>query len=187
LITDDINTIVKALKNGDVILYPTDTIWGLGCDATNKEAVERLLSIKKRGNSKSQVCLVSDDAMLNRTVKDVPEIAWELIDETDKPLTLVLPNAQGLADNVTADDNSVGLRMIKAGTLHRVVYNFRKPIVSTSANISGESSPTSFESISEEIKDQVDLIANLDTSHMTSKASSIIKVEMNGEITILRK
>ena len=178
---------VEYLKVGKVILYPTDTIWGLGCDATNEEAVAKLLKIKKRDTSKSQVCLVGDDAMLNQIVVDVPALAWDLIDESSTPLTLVLPDSKGLATNVVAEDKSVAVRMIKNGDLQQLLRRFRKPLVSTSANISGEPSPKTFNDISNEILDQVDLIVELEISGMTNKPSSIIKLKMNGEITILRK
>lgn len=185
--TNDLHIITKALEEGKVILYPTDTIWGLGCDATNEAAVEKLLKIKKRDNSKSQVCIVGNDAGLNQIIKEVPALAWDLIDETDQPLTLVLPDSKGLAKNVVADDNSVAVRMIKQGNLQKLLHRFRKPMVSTSANISGEKFPVHFDEITSDIIGNIDLIADLGTENMTNKPSSIIKIEMNGEITILRK
>lgn len=185
--TDDLYKITEALNKGKIILYPTDTIWGLGCDATNESAVAKLLSLKVRDNSKSQVCLVGNDAMLNQIINEVPALAWDLFDESEEPLTLVLPDSKGLAKNVIADDNSVAVRMIKKGNLQKLLQKFRKPLVSTSANISGEPFPTNFNEISEEIIEGVDLIADLGTENMTQKPSSIIKLQLNGEISILRK
>lgn len=185
--TNDLKEIKQWLIEGKTFLYPTDTIWGIGCDASNEQAVSEIYRIKNRPDSKSLVTLVSDDAMLNRIIPEVPEIAWELFDESDKPLTLVLPNARGLASNVVAEDGSVAIRMIKSGDLHRLIYNFGRPIVSTSANISGDPSPSvEIETVSDEIRQEVNGTAELAGLKMTGKSSSIIKVEVDGRIKIIR-
>lgn len=178
--------IAHLLREGGTILYPTDTIWGVGCDATNTEAVEKVMQIKKRPPSKSMVCLMSDDAMLNRYITEVTEVAWDLFDSAEKPLTLILPNARGLAQNAIAEDNSVAIRMIRKGPLHQLIYNLKRPLVSTSANLSGQPSPKNYNNIAQEIKTGVDHIVEFDEQVMTGHASSIIKLELNGEVKIIR-
>lgn len=183
---------IKVLKDGGVILYPTDTIWGLGCDATNPKAVEKIFQIKKRTDNKSLVVLVNGLDMLYRYVKEVPEVALQLIDVSDQPLTIIYPGATGLAANVIAADGTVGIRVPDHPFCQRLISRFRKPIVSTSANISGESSPANFRSISKEISEAVDWIADPVTNPSledgsTGKPSSIIKLGLGGEIEIIRK
>jgi L-threonylcarbamoyladenylate synthase len=185
--SSDLKEILAVVQNGGIILNPTDTIWGIGCDATNEKAVDKIMELKNRPSTKSLVCLISHDAMLNQFLEEVPELAWDLFDQADSPLTLVLPGAKGLAKNVVASDGSIAFRMIKNGPLHQLIYNLRKPLVSTSANLSGQPSPTSFAEVSELIKNGVDCIADIDTGFMTGKASSIIKLELNGQIQIIRK
>jgi L-threonylcarbamoyladenylate synthase len=185
--TDNLKDIVSVLREGGLILNPTDTIWGIGCDATNETAVQKVLDLKNRPSSKSLVCLVSHDGMLNQFLEEVPEIAWDLYDQAETPLTLVLPGAKGLAKNAVAEDASIAIRMIKKGPLHQLIYNLRKPLISTSANLSGEVSPKTYADISTEIIEGVDCIANIDTGFMTGKASSIIKLELNGQVKIIRE
>lgn len=185
---EEIRTTITALKEGKVILYPTDTIWGLGCDATKQEACDQIGKLKQRSSSKSFVCLVSSDAMLNRVVRDVPEIAWDLLDEANEPLTLVLPNSTGLAKGVAAEDGSAAFRMIKEGPLHRIIHQLGKPIVSTSANLSGNIPALTLEEVDTEIREKVDYVVNqTGFPKGTKKPSSIIKVGMGSEIQIIRK
>ena len=187
-IKGEIRTTITALKEGKVLLYPTDTIWGLGCDATNQEACDKIGTIKQRDASKSFVCLVSSDAMLNRVIKDVPEIAWDLFDEAVEPLTLILPDAKGLAKGVAAEDGTAAFRMIKEGPLHRIIHQFGKPIVSTSANVSGNAPALTLEEVDQEIKKQVDHIVNPEGFPIgTKKPSSIIKIGLGSEIKIIRQ
>jgi L-threonylcarbamoyladenylate synthase len=194
----EIHNALKVLREGGTILYPTDTIWGLGCDATNEKAVEKIFQIKKRSESKSVIVLVSDDAMLNRFVKDVPEMAWDLMDannseeddEPTKPITIIYDTARGLAKNVLAEDGSIGIRMVtreRNDFCHRLIHKFGKPIVSTSANISGEPAPQDFSEISEEIKSKVDYVVRLNYDSGQKTASSIIKLKANGEFKIIRE
>lgn len=187
-INQAIEEAVKVLKDGGVILYPTDTVWGLGCDATNPKAVEKIFQIKKRTDSKSLITLVNSPDMLYRYVKEVPEVAEQLIEVTDKPLTIIYPGAIGLAANVIGADGTAGIRIPDHQFCQKLIYRFRKPIVSTSANISGEESPKGFQTISKEIKDAVDWVADpaFETGS-TGKPSSIIKLGLGGEIEIIRK
>ena len=187
-IKEEIPTTITALKEGKVLLYPTDTIWGLGCDATDQEACDKIGTIKQRDASKSFVCLVSSDAMLNRVIKDVPEIAWDLFDEAVEPLTLILPDAKGLAKGVAAEDGTAAFRMIKEGPLHRIIHQFGKPIVSTSANVSGNAPALTLEEVDQEIKKQVDHIVSPEGFPKgTKKPSSIIKIGLGSEIKIIRQ
>ncbi len=184
---EQVEKCIKILKNGGVILYPTDTIWGLGCDATNEEAVKKIYQIKQREDSKSLITIVSSDTMLQKYVDEVPEIAWDLLDLATKPTTIIYDNARLLASNTIADDGSIGIRMIKEGFCNKLVHKFNKPIVSTSANISGNPSPIKFSDIEEEIKSNVDCIIDPSLDNGAAIASSIIKLKNNGEITIIRK
>jgi len=185
---DDLKKAVEVLKSGGVILYPTDTIWGIGCDATNKEAVQRIYKIKQREDSKSMLVLMENPALLERYVDDVPELAWDLVEITTTPLTVIYQHAKNMAENLIADDGSVGIRFTKEKFTSQLLQRFRKPLVSTSANISGEKSPAFFAEISDEIKSQVDYVVEFrqdDTS--AAQPSSIIKLGPGGKIDILRK
>lgn len=184
---DDINKAVKVLENGGLILYPTDTIWGIGCDATNTEAVKKIYSLKEREDTKSMLILIDTEIRLQQYVKDVPEIAWELLEASDKPLTIIYPGARNLAENLVAEDGSIGIRIPNHDLCLRLIAKFRKPLVSTSANLSNETSPRTFHEISEEIKSKVDyIVSHQQENTMPGRASSIIKLKMNGEFSILR-
>lgn len=185
---DEIKLVVQLLKEGKVILYPTDTIWGIGCDATNNEAVKRIYEIKKRIDSKSMLVLLDVPEKISLYVKEVPEISWDLVDLTESPLTIIYPGATRLAQNLIAEDGSIGIRITKEKFSKDLIYKFNKPIVSTSANVSGEPSPACFDDISEEIKDSVDYVVKYSQNFkQKSKPSGIIKVELNGEIKVIRK
>lgn len=185
---DDIKKALEVLKKGGVILYPTDTIWGIGCDATNVEAVKRIYQIKKREDSKSMLVLMENPALLDRYVDDVPEIAWDLVEISTTPLTVIYPGAKNLAKNLIAEDGSIGIRFTKEAFTTQLLQRFRRPLVSTSANISGEKSPAFFDEISEEIKSQVDYIVEFRQDDRTpSTPSSIIKLGSGGRIDIIRK
>ena len=179
---------VDVLKKGGTILYPTDTIWGLGCDATNAEAVAKIYSIKKRAESKSLVTLVNDMDMIGRYIREIPQIAIELLEVNDAPMTIIYPGAIGLAKNVVAEDGTVGIRIPNNEFCKQLIFRLHRPIVSTSANISGEPAPQSFKDIPEEIKNSVDLITDKSMEEeSTHQASQIIKVGIKGEITVIRK
>ncbi|MBQ7422282.1 MAG: threonylcarbamoyl-AMP synthase [Prevotella sp.] len=185
---DDIRQAVEVLRRGGIILYPTDTIWGIGCDATNEAAVKRVYEIKQRDDSKALICLVDSDARLQRYVRDVPDVAWQLLDAVVKPTTVILDNASGLAPNLIAEDGSIGMRITKEPFSHELCYRFQKAIVSTSANISGEKAPQNYGDISQEIIDAVDYVCfSRRQEHKPHSASSIIKLSENGEVTIIRE
>lgn len=184
-----INKAIEILKTGGVILYPTDTIWGLGCDATNQDAVKKVFAIKQREESKSLVTLVSDLDMLARYVETIPEAALDLIEVNDVPMTIIYPKAIGLASNVVAEDGSVGIRIPMNEFCRQLCFKFRRPIVSTSANISGENPPKGFKDIDPQIKEAVDYMVHpsMEEKNSTHRASQIIKLGANGQIQIIRK
>lgn len=185
---NDLKKALEVLKNGGVILYPTDTIWGIGCDATKPEAVQRIYKIKKREDSKSMLVLMENPALLERYVDDVPEVAWDLVEVSTTPLTVIYLKAKNLADNLIAADGSVGIRFTKEKFTAQLLQRLRKPLVSTSANISGETAPAIFDEISDEIKDAVDFIVEYRQDDISvAKPSSIIKLGSGGKIDILRK
>lgn len=184
---EEIYKCIEVLKAGGVILYPTDTVWGIGCDATNEAAVKKVYELKQRADSKSLIVIVANDRMLNYHVKDVPELAWDIIDVAEKPTTIIYNEGNHLAPNAIADDKSIAIRLIKEGFAHQLAFNYRKPIVSTSANISKSSTSTSFDEISTDIKDNVDFIVNSQFDTGNKKPSALIKLGLHGDIEILRK
>ena len=176
------------MREGGVILYPTDTIWGIGCDATNEDAVRRVYEIKQRQDSKAMLVLVDSSVKVDFYVRDVPAVAWDLIDLADKPLTIIYSGARNLAANLLAEDGSVGIRVTNEDFSKRLCQQFRKAIVSTSANISGQPSPKNFSEISEEVKSAVDYIVGYRQEEMSNpKPSSIIKLDKGGVIKIIRE
>ncbi len=179
---------VEVIKKGGTILYPTDTIWGIGCDATNADAVAKVFNIKQREESKSLVTLVSGIDMLCRYVRAVPDAALDLIEVNDAPMTIIYPEAVGLAENVVAEDGSVGIRIPNNKFCRQLAFRLGKPVVSTSANISGEAAPKRFKDISDNIREAVDYIVSQDMEEKdsTHKSSQIIKVGLKGEIKIIR-
>ena len=184
---DDIKKACEIMEKGGIILYPTDTIWGIGCDATNEDAVKRVYEIKKRIDSKALIVLVDKPVKVEFYVREVPEIAWDLIDVADKPLTIVYPNARNLATNVLADDGSVGIRITQETFSRKLCERFRKAIVSTSANISGQPAPTNFNEISDEIKQAVDYVVTYrQADPYQPSPSSVIWIGEGGVIKILR-
>lgn len=185
---EEIKKACQVLNEGGVILYPTDTIWGIGCDATNEEAVRRVYEIKRRADSKAMLVLVDNPVKVDFYVQDVPEVAWDLIELTTKPLTIIYSGARNLAPNLLAEDGSVGIRVTDELFSKRLCQQFRKAIVSTSANISGEPSPGNFSEISEEIKAAVDYVVNFRQEETARPApSSIIKLGQGGVVQIIRK
>jgi len=188
MLIDEVKKAVEVLKNGGVILYPTDTIWGIGCDATNPEAVKKVYEIKRRADSKALICLVDSDARLTRYVRQVADVTWDMIELSEKPLTVIFDNATGLAPNLLAEDGSVGIRITREEFSKELCFRFQKPIVSTSANISGEPTAQTFDAISDEIKEAVDYVVRYNQRCKEKhKPSSIIKIKSNGEFTIIRE
>jgi len=183
----DIKNAVEVLRKGGVILYPTDTVWGIGCDATNEEAVARVYKIKQRDDSKALICLVDSDARLQRYVRQVPEVAWQLIDCIVKPTTLILDGAVNLAPNLIAEDGSIGIRITQEAFSHELCYRFQKAIVSTSANISGEPAAQNYRDIDPRILEQVDYVCwTRRQEHKPHQPSSIIKLGIDGEVKLIR-
>ena len=189
---EDIKKAVETMRKGGVILYPTDTVWGIGCDATNAEAVKRVYEIKQRDDSKALICLVDSDARMQRYFRNVPDVAWQLIDslkEGDgKPTTLILDGAINLADNLIAEDGSVGIRITNEPFSKELCFRFQKAIVSTSANISGEPAAQNYCDIDPRIIEAVDYVCwSRRQEHKPHTPSSIIKLKENGEVEIIRK
>ena len=189
---EDIKNAVETMRKGGVILYPTDTVWGIGCDATNAEAVKRVYAIKQRDDSKALICLVDSDARMQRYFRNVPEVAWQLIDslkDTDaKPTTLILDGAINLAENLIAEDGSVGIRITNEPFSKELCYRFQKAIVSTSANISGEPAAQNYGDIDPRIVEAVDYVCwSRRQEHKPHTPSSIIKLKENGDVTLIRK
>ena len=185
---EEIKKACQVMRDGGVIHYPTDTIWGIGCDATNPEAVRRVYDIKQRIDSKALLVLVDSPVKVDFYVSDVPEIAWDLLEVAEKPLTIIYSGARNLAPNLLAEDGSVGIRVTREAFSQRLCQQFRKAIVSTSANVSGQPSPASFADISEEIKSAVDYIVDFRREEkIAASPSSIIKLGQGGLIQIIRK
>lgn len=189
---EDIKNAVEAMRKGGVILYPTDTVWGIGCDATNAEAVKRVYEIKQRDDSKALICLVDSDARMQRYFRNVPDVAWQLIDSLkegdSKPTTLILDGAINLAENLIAEDGSVGMRITNEPFSKELCFRFQKAIVSTSANISGEPAAQNYGDIDPRIIEAVDYVCwSRRQEHKPHTPSSIIKLKENGEVTIIRK
>jgi len=185
---EDIKQCISVLRSGGTILYPTDTIWGIGCDATNENAVRRIFEIKQRADSKSLILLADSISQIDDYVEEIPAIAYDLIEIADKPLTIIFASAKNLAKSVVAADGSVGFRVPKDDFCMQLCKKFRAPVVSTSANISGEKSPGCFAEISETIRQSVDYIVRFRQSDRTiSVPSSIIKLGKNAEFQIIRK
>ena len=184
----DIKNAIEAMRKGGVILYPTDTVWGIGCDATNAEAVKRVYEIKQRDDSTALICLVDSDARLQRYVRNVPDVAWQLIDCVEKPTTLILDGAVNLAPNLIAEDGSIGIRITKEAFSHELCFRFQKAIVSTSANISGEPAAQNYRDIDPRILEKVDYVCwTRRQEHQPHQPSSIIKLSADGQVVIIRK
>jgi L-threonylcarbamoyladenylate synthase len=184
---EEINQSINILKQGGLILYPTDTIWGIGCDATNAEAVDKIYKLKQRTDSKALICLVADDRMLKKYIKKIPEVAYEIFDVSEEPITIIYDEPQNLAENLVASDHTIAIRIPNDDFCFQLLRRFNGAIVSTSANISGEPTPKSFKEISPDILKGVDYVVNLHHEKICAKPSSIIKLGGNGEVKIIRK
>ena len=184
---EEVKKCAAILRNGGTILYPTDTIWGIGCDATNEEAVQKIFNIKQRPSSKSMIILVAYPDQVG-FYAETPEVAKDLVEYAENPLTIIYPKARGISRLLVAEDGSIGIRVVKDEFCRMLFNTIRKPLVSTSANISGETAPENFDAISDSIKSSVDYVVNL-RQHETKKItpSSIIKIGMDGTIEIIRK
>lgn len=185
---EDIAQSIVVLKNGGTILYPTDTIWGIGCDATNPKAVEKVYALKQRAESKSLIILVDSFDKIASYVEKVPDVASDLVSSMETPLTIIYSAAINLAPNVIASDGTIAIRVVNEEFCRQLIARFGKPIVSSSANIAGDSTPLIFSSIGEEIVNNVDYVVNLKHDIFNqSKPSTIIRLLENGEFNIVRQ
>ncbi|MDR1055172.1 MAG: threonylcarbamoyl-AMP synthase [Prevotellaceae bacterium] len=185
---EEIQKAVEVLRKGGIILYPTDTIWGIGCDAANTIAIEKIYTLKKRTDSKSMLALVDNADRISHYVKKIPHIARDLIELSNKPLTIIYPDAVNLPDNLLAEDGSIGIRVVQHEFCQQLIFTLNRPLVSTSANVSGEKIPSTFAEISDEIINSVDYVIDPRFEEkVTHKPSSIIKLGISGEVKIIRK
>lgn len=183
----DLKEAVRIMKEGGIILYPTDTVWGIGCDARNSAAIDRIYKLKQREDSKSMLALVGSEGMLQRTVKDVPEIAWQLIDVAINPMTIIYDEPIGVAENLKAEDGSLGIRITNEKFSQMLCERMRGPIVSTSANISGKPTPMTFSEISNVIKEGVDYVCRFRQNEKAcAKPSNIIKITRGNIVKVIR-
>jgi L-threonylcarbamoyladenylate synthase len=188
MLKEEINKALEVLKSGGIILYPTDTVWGLGCDATNVEAVAKVYALKNRADSKSMIILLDTDNKIQSYVSEVPDVAYDLIEFSEKPLTIIYSGAKNLATNLINEDGSIGIRIPKHNFCEQLIQRFRKPIVSTSANISGANSPANFSEIKQEIINGVDYVVDLEQESSEKKQpSTIMKLEPDGQFVFIRK
>jgi len=186
-INQEVYKAFEIIQNGGIILYPTDTVWGIGCDATNAEAVKKIYALKQREESKSMIVLMNGEKMMYNVFKEIPEVAWQILDLSEKPTTLILDNPKNIAPNIIADDNTLGVRLVKEPFCFKLMERMKKPLVSTSANISGMPTPKSFKEISPEILNGVDYVVNLQHEKICDKPSTIIKLTNDNQVKIIRK
>jgi len=188
MLNEEIKNAVEVLKNGGLILYPTDTVWGIGCDATNENAIERIYKLKGRDSKKSLIVLLDNDNKLQSYVSEVPELAYDLIEFAERPLTIIYSKAKNLAKNVVHEDGTIGIRITKHPFCEQMIQRFKKPIVSTSANLSGEPSPSNFSDVASEIISGVDYVVNLEQDSLTqNQPSTIMKLDPDGSFKFIRK
>ncbi|GGW26798.1 L-threonylcarbamoyladenylate synthase [Arenibacter certesii] len=186
-IRTEINQCIEVLANGGLILYPTDTIWGIGCDATNEAAVAKVYALKQRVNTKAMICLVGNDFMLEQHITKVPDLAYDIMDLATKPTTIIYDSPKGVAKNLVAQDNTLGIRVATDTFCQNLIKKLKKPIVSTSANIAGEATPRCFEEITDEILKGVDYIVNLERDKLKTTPSSIILLGNDGTVKVIRE
>ena len=186
-LNDEILKTIDILNKGGLILYPTDTVWGIGCDATNEQAVKKVYDLKQREDSKALICLVSDTRMLERHVYEVPEVAYDIIQYSNRPTTIIYDRPIHMAKNLIASDNTVGIRVASDEFCQKLIRKFKRPLVSTSANLSAAPTPKSFGEISSEILKGVDYVVNLQLEKSNSRPSSIIKISNDAVVKIIRK
>ena len=184
---NDIDKAIDILKKGGVILYPTDSVWGIGCDATSEEAVAKIYAIKKHQESKMMICLVANQFMLEQHVNKVPETAYDIMDFSEKPVTIIYDQPKNIAKNLIASDNTLAIRVASDPFCQRLINSFKKPIVATSANITGQPTPTNFSEIEETILKAVDYTVSVGRDIQNKSASTIIKLGNDGTVKIIRK
>jgi L-threonylcarbamoyladenylate synthase len=186
-INTEIHNAYEVIKEGGIILYPTDTVWGIGCDATNEEAVKKIYALKQREESKSMIVLINGERMMYNVFKEIPEVAWQILDLSEKPTTLILDNPRNVAKNIIAEDNTLGVRIVTDPFCFKLMERMKKPLVSTSANISGMFTPKTFKEISPEIIKGVDYVVNLHHDKVCKKPSAIIKLTLDSQVKVIRK
>lgn len=183
----EIQKAFEVIQQGGIILYPTDTVWGIGCDATNVEAVQRIYQLKQRQEAKSMICLMNSERMIYQVFKEIPEVAWQILDLSEKPTTLILDHPRNVAANLIAPDQTLGIRLVKEPFCYKLMERMKKPLVSTSANISGKPTPNSFKEIAPEIIKGVDYVVNLHREKSGTKPSTIIKLTQDAQVKIIRR
>lgn len=186
-LNQEIHNAFEIIQQGGIILYPTDTVWGIGCDATNADAVAKIYKLKQRAETQSMICLMNGEKMMYNVFKDIPEVAWQILDVSEKPTTLILDNPRNVAPNLIAEDKTLGIRIVKDPFCFKLLERMKKPLVSTSANISGQPTPISFAAISPEIIKGVDYVVNLQRDKIGGKPSTIIKLTNDCQVKIIRK
>jgi len=186
-INTEVHNAYEVIQNGGIILYPTDTVWGIGCDATNVEAVKKIYALKQREETKSLIVLMNGEKMMYTVFKDIPETAWQIIDLSEKPTTLILDRPRNVAPNIIAEDQTLGVRLVKEPFCFKLMERMKRPLVSTSANITGMYTPKSFKEISPEIIKGVDYVVNLQREKICDKPSTIIKLSLDNQVKIIRK
>ena len=186
-INQEIQKAYEVIQKGGIILYPTDTVWGIGCDATNPEAVAKIYKLKQRAETQSMIVLMNGEKMIYNVFKDIPEVAWQIIDLSEDPITLVLDKPRNVAANLIAPDQTLGIRVVKEPFCFKLIEKMKKPLVSTSANISGQPTPKSFKEISPEIIKGVDYVVNLHREKIAGKPSTIIKLTNDSQVKVIRK
>ena len=183
----EIHNAFEVIQSGGIILYPTDTVWGIGCDATNSDAVAKIYKLKQRAETQSMIVLMNGEKMMYNVFKDIPEAAWQILDLSEKPTTLILDQPRNVAPNIIGADNSLGVRLVKEPFCFKLLERMKKPLVSTSANISGQPTPKSFKEISTEIINGVDYVVNLHRDKISNNPSTIIKLTNDAKVTIIRR
>ena len=186
-INQEVHKAFEIIKEGGIILYPTDTVWGIGCDATNPEAVAKIYQLKQREETKSMIVLMNGEKMIYNVFKEVPEVAWQIIDLSEKPTTIILDQPRNVAANLIASDNTLGIRLVKEPFCFKLMEKMKKPLVSTSANISGQPTPIAFKDISQDIIKGVDYVVNLHQDKIAGKPSTIIKLTNDSQVKVIRK
>lgn len=186
-IQKEVHQAFEVIKNGGIILYPTDTVWGIGCDASNAEAVKKIYALKQRAESKSMIVLVNGERMLHNIFKEIPEVAWQIMDFATKPTTLILDQPRNVAKEIISPDASLGVRLVSEPFCFKLIERMKAPLVSTSANISGDASAMSFQEINPVILQGVDYVVNLQRDKKATAPSTIIKLTLDSKVTIVRK
>jgi L-threonylcarbamoyladenylate synthase len=186
-INEEVHKAYEIIKEGGIILYPTDTVWGIGCDATNAEAVAKIYKVKQRAEALSMIVLMNGEKMMYNVFKEIPEVAWQIMDLSENPTTIILDQPRNIAKNLIASDNTLGIRIVKDPFCFKLLEKMKKPLVSTSANISGQPTPKSFKEISPEIIKAVDYVVNLQREKIGGKPSTIIKLSNDSQVKVIRK